>query len=315
MSNPENKIDNTFNRAMDQLNSLQKAFAPGKQLEKAIMAIGGDTTYLADIAETLSEAYDSLEQAHHGAMAHLDESSAPSRLHEGVLDGDDEDGFLARSQLYFLAKDAIGLHGMIDDQDDLEPWVQAKISLASKDMDAVRRYTEYKAMEPQAPAEPVQLPVAPHPEMDPQQEESTLEEGTWKIPDTDEAKAELAALMQHPIAASEAVDTLYHLIGNDDLADSIDEIAETEPDSDVRFLVKNFLQEWDIDIYPVSEAIRTIRSASSKMVQMGQGVRNKKDLEEESTFDSSAESKNDLQTVANTMFKSALTKAKKKANS
>ena len=59
--------------------------------------------------------------------------------------------------------------------------------------------------------------------------------------------------MQHPIAASEAVDTLYHLIGNDDLADSIDEIAETEPDSDVRFLVKNFLQEWDIDIYPVTE--------------------------------------------------------------
>ena len=50
---------------------------------------------------------------------------------EGVLDSDDDDGFMARSQLYFMARDAIQLHGMIDDRDDLEPWVQSKINSRS----------------------------------------------------------------------------------------------------------------------------------------------------------------------------------------
>jgi hypothetical protein len=76
------------------------------------------------------------------------------KLTEGVLDNDDEDGFMARSQLYFMAKDAIALHGMIGDKDNLEPWVQAKITNAAEGLDAVRRYTEYQAIKAQS-----QLPV------------------------------------------------------------------------------------------------------------------------------------------------------------
>ena len=85
-----------------------------------------------------------------------------SKLTEGVLDGDDDDGFMARSQLYFLARDAINLHGIIDDRDDLEPWVQSKIAQASQGIDAVRRYTEYNAMKgemPGADMEPAMEPV------------------------------------------------------------------------------------------------------------------------------------------------------------
>jgi hypothetical protein len=85
-------------------------------------------------------------------------SNAKSQnLVEGVLDSDDEDGFMARSQLYFMARDAITLHGMIDDRDDLEPWVQSKIAQSAEAIDAVRRYTEYNSMkgaEPEMDAEP-----------------------------------------------------------------------------------------------------------------------------------------------------------------
>ena len=66
-------------------------------------------------------------------------------LVEGVLDADDDDGFMARSQLYFMARDAITLHGMIDDRDNLEGWVQSKIAQSAEAIDAVRRYTEYNA--------------------------------------------------------------------------------------------------------------------------------------------------------------------------
>ena len=74
-----------------------------------------------------------------------------STLTEGVLDADDDDGFMARSQLYFLARDAITLHGIIDDRQDLEPWVQSKIAQAAQGIDAVRRYTEYNAMKQEMP--------------------------------------------------------------------------------------------------------------------------------------------------------------------
>lgn len=62
---------------------------------------------------------------------------------EGVLDSEDDDGWMAKNQLYKTAKYAIGLHQMINDADDLEPWIQAKITRASDDLSAVKHYMEY----------------------------------------------------------------------------------------------------------------------------------------------------------------------------
>lgn len=160
----EKKIDNTFHAAYDQIERLGKVFRKGGLLEQAIMEVGGDPAYLEDVRKAFDDAHDALQEAHYGALVHLEmeESVTESKkLTEGVLDGDDEDGFMARSQLYFLAKDAISLHGMIDDRDNLEPWVQAKITAAAKDMEAVRRYTEYQAMKAD-----MQLPVVADPEAD-----------------------------------------------------------------------------------------------------------------------------------------------------
>ena len=83
-------------------------------------------------------------------MPELNEGKEPvlytSELMEGVLDATDEDGWMAKSQLYRLSKYAIELHGMIGDTDNLEPWVQAKITKASDYLGAVKHYMEYLAV-------------------------------------------------------------------------------------------------------------------------------------------------------------------------
>jgi len=79
--------------------------------------------------------------------AELKEGTEPkvymSELMEGVLDDTDDDGWMAKSELYKLAKYAITLHGMIQDSDNLEPWVQSKITKASDYIATVKHYMEY----------------------------------------------------------------------------------------------------------------------------------------------------------------------------
>ena len=148
----EKKIDKTFSRAMNEINTLQKAFKAGGKFEKAVADIGGDIAWFNEVNEAFDNLYETLEEAHMGATGHLGmDEVAESQLTEGVLDSDDDDGFMARSQLYFLARDAIQLHGIIDDREDLEPWVQSKISQASQGIDAVRRYSEYNALKQEMP--------------------------------------------------------------------------------------------------------------------------------------------------------------------
>ena len=153
----EQKIDRTFNKALEEVAKLEKAFKPGGKLDKAIMDMGGDPTALREAAETFKALSSGLTKAHFDALGQKEQ------LTEGVLDEDDEDGFMARSQLYFMAKDAIRLHSMIDDKDNLEPWVQSKIAQAAQAMDAVRRYTEYNAMKAQVEPE---MEPAMEPEME-----------------------------------------------------------------------------------------------------------------------------------------------------
>ena len=143
----EQKVRNTFSRIYAELERFHKVVRKGGLLEKNIMDIGGDPTYLQDMREHIDFLMNSLEDAERGALGHIVESHASNKnvVTEGVLDGDDEDGFMARSQLYFLAKDAIQLHGLIDDRDNLEPWIQSKIAQSSEAIEAVRRYTEYNA--------------------------------------------------------------------------------------------------------------------------------------------------------------------------
>lgn len=69
-----------------------------------------------------------------------------SQLNEGVLDDMDDDGFMAKRQLYDIAKYSVELHRMIQDTDNLEPWIQAKITKASDYIDTVKHYMEYQGV-------------------------------------------------------------------------------------------------------------------------------------------------------------------------
>jgi hypothetical protein len=178
------KIDRTIMKALDMVEKLEKLFANNGAFENAVMEIDGDISYFGDVRKKLAQLYVDIEDLHMGAVGHnMDESVTESvKLTEGVLDGDDEDGFMARSQLYFLARDAIALHGMISDQDDLQPWIQSKIAQTSKDIDAVRRYTEYNEMGDSG-ADPMDIGPAEEPEM-----EDVATEGYSVMPDIDREK-------------------------------------------------------------------------------------------------------------------------------
>jgi len=56
----------------------------------------------------------------------------------------DEEGGMAKSQLYKIAKYAIMLHDALEDEDQLEAWVQSKITIASEYIGKVKHYLEYE---------------------------------------------------------------------------------------------------------------------------------------------------------------------------
>ena len=54
------------------------------------------------------------------------------------------EGRMARSQLYRTAEYATELEQMIQDGEELDAWVQAKITKASDYLSSVKHYLEYK---------------------------------------------------------------------------------------------------------------------------------------------------------------------------
>ena len=56
----------------------------------------------------------------------------------------DEEGGMARSQLYRMAKYAMMLHDSLEDDTQLEAWVQSKITIASEYIGKVKHYLEYE---------------------------------------------------------------------------------------------------------------------------------------------------------------------------
>lgn len=53
-------------------------------------------------------------------------------------------GRMTKSNLYNMAKHAMMLHDMLQDNDDMEPWVEEKIAVATDAMETVAEYMEYE---------------------------------------------------------------------------------------------------------------------------------------------------------------------------
>ena len=60
------------------------------------------------------------------------------------MDRGDEEGGMAKSQLYKIAKYAMMLHDALEDETQLEAWVQSKITIASEYLGKVKHYLEYE---------------------------------------------------------------------------------------------------------------------------------------------------------------------------
>ena len=63
---------------------------------------------------------------------------------ESHMDHVDNEGGMAKSQLYRMAKYAIMLHDALEDETQLEAWVQSKITIASEYLGKVKHYLEYE---------------------------------------------------------------------------------------------------------------------------------------------------------------------------
>jgi len=63
---------------------------------------------------------------------------------ENLKKVDDHEAAMARAQLYKLAKYSAKLFNMIEEGEELEGWVQAKLTKASDYVSAVYHYLEYE---------------------------------------------------------------------------------------------------------------------------------------------------------------------------
>ena len=63
-----------------------------------------------------------------------------------VMDPDGYEGRMAKSNLYKIGEYAESLQGLIQDGENLEPWVQEKIAVAAQMMDSVGHYLKYEKM-------------------------------------------------------------------------------------------------------------------------------------------------------------------------
>jgi hypothetical protein len=131
-----------------------------KEVAKPQLVKEGDTYKVLDINGVERKVFEDIDLAKLWMKKHnpeLKEGVEPvlytSEIMEGVLDSTDEDGWMAKSQLYKMSKYAIELHGMIGDTDNLEPWVQAKLTKAADYLGAVKHYMEYLAVN-EYPVEP-----------------------------------------------------------------------------------------------------------------------------------------------------------------
>lgn len=71
-----------------------------------------------------------------------------------------------------------------------------------------------------------------------------LKEGTWSIPNDIKTAKKLESLFKKPILAKNYKKSLYNLVGDDDLFDSIEDAFRSEDkDKDIRSMVAGWIDE------------------------------------------------------------------------
>ena len=79
--------------------------------------------------------------AAHGNVIKPEPAHEPEREQHGDYD---YRGRMTKSNLYNIAKHAKMLHDMLEDNEDIEPWVEEKIAVATEAIETVAEYMEYE---------------------------------------------------------------------------------------------------------------------------------------------------------------------------
>jgi len=85
------------------------------------------------------------------------------------------------------------------------------------------------------------------------EDKKEVKEGTWHIADDMSGLQELIA--SGPIPAKDALDVVSEYIGDDDLSDAIGELEEKDPNADARDVIRDFLEQGDMDTYEEVQAV------------------------------------------------------------
>jgi hypothetical protein len=80
----------------------------------------------------------------------------------------------------------------------------------------------------------------------------SVTEGTWALPDTPEEQERLRQIMAQPLPvgpdATNATEQLYDVLGDDDLFDRLEKLANQDSDADARMLIQDKLEDFGITI-------------------------------------------------------------------
>lgn len=76
-----------------------------------------------------------------------DISEKISELHVQTLNENEYgEGWMIKSQLYNIAKNALRLHKIVNEKEDFEDWIQAKITVVDDYMSTIAQFIEYRKM-------------------------------------------------------------------------------------------------------------------------------------------------------------------------
>lgn len=70
--------------------------------------------------------------------------SPPQQAMGVKMDPDGYEGRMAKGNLFRVAEYAMEMHNMIQDAENLEPWVEEKIAVAAQMIDSVAHYLKYE---------------------------------------------------------------------------------------------------------------------------------------------------------------------------
>lgn len=88
--------------------------------------------------KVLDEITNQLDEVEESLLEHI--QNTKNNLNENEYG----EGWMIKSQLYNIAKNAMKLHGMVNEKEDFEDWVQAKLTIVDDYMSTVSQFIEYR---------------------------------------------------------------------------------------------------------------------------------------------------------------------------